>query len=144
MSEIANKFGARGPKRGNPNWKPGVSGNPSGRPKLDPEYREKMRRMAFKLATQLEKLIEDGETPTQDEIRALAEFSDRGGLLKGVDLAATESLRGKLLLEALTLPNITEEMRRSIVAAFREHEREALGRADEAPQLEAADDDPKP
>jgi hypothetical protein len=62
---------------GNPNWKPGQSGNPSGRPKIPSEIRE-MARAASPAALQaLVDIVNDRDSPPPARVSAANSILDR-------------------------------------------------------------------
>jgi len=103
-----------------------MSGNPGGRPKAAPEFRALCRVVAGNLLEQLEAKVRMGDMPTEDELNALAAFSDRGGYLTGDKLAAAEVARARVFIEILGTQGLSEEQRKAILARWETHEQEAL------------------
>jgi hypothetical protein len=62
----------------NPNWKPGVSGNPSGRPKIVGEIRALAREHTAAALKTLIEIAGDKKAPAAARVAAAAHLLDRG------------------------------------------------------------------
>ena len=96
---LANHRRKPGPKPGQRHpgqWKPGQSGNPSGRPKKSPEMKDLERRCRESAEDALRLLLElvnDEDAPRRDRLYAAREILDRG-FGKPVDRQAVLNLTG--------------------------------------------------
>jgi uncharacterized protein DUF5681 len=59
-------------------WKPGQSGNPSGRPKINPELRDLARRHTKIALTALVEIARDAKAPPAARVAAANALLDRG------------------------------------------------------------------
>jgi hypothetical protein len=88
-------------------WKPGQSGNPSGRPKEIPGLRKACLVGTFEALEHLMAGLRDPDVPFRDKVLAFEAIADRGGLLP-VDKEA------KVVLAVLAL-DLTKEQRDSVI-----------------------------
>jgi hypothetical protein len=65
-------------KKGNPNWGPGRSGNPSGRPKMDPELKEAAKALTMDALKTLETVMKSTKAPFNARVNAASVILDRG------------------------------------------------------------------
>lgn len=117
---------ARGNSAGRP-FASGESGNPGGRPKDAPGFRERCREMAAKLLEALGERIDGGELTTDEILRALEIIADRGGYLSADKLASAEGARWRWGLALLGFAALTDEQRRQAFDEMAKREREVLG-----------------
>lgn len=65
-------------KRGNPAWKPGVSGNPGGRPAVIGELRDLARAHTVEAVEALVNVLRDPSAPHAAKVSAAVHLLDRG------------------------------------------------------------------
>lgn len=123
-------------------WKPGQSGNPSGRPKQSREFRAKCRELAMKM---LDKLTEQVDDPgkgivsyTDDNrpvygpgvgelTRALETVANHGGFLAADKLATVEAAFARVIMTVATAENLTPEVKQKAIAQAAAVHAEAVG-----------------
>lgn len=103
-------------------FKPGQSGNPSGRPK-DKGFRRECRRVAKELLAKIETNAGIPETlaGVSSLVKAFVEVSNRGGFRELPTQLEVEEVRGRLLVAALKL-GLSKEQQDKLLAAFSEGE----------------------
>ena len=99
-------------------WKPGQSGNPAGRPRRAPEFREKCRALSEKALDQLEKRIDAGDLNNADLVRAMETLAAHGGFLRGEALATVDVARWRVLLELLGSKQLDKAQRATLLRAI--------------------------
>jgi hypothetical protein len=126
-------------------WKPGQSGNPSGRPKQSREFRAKSRELAMKL---MDKLIEQVDNPAKSVVsvdgdkvvygpgigeltRSLEVVAAHGGLLTADKLATVEAAFARMLLAIAAAENLTTDQKQLAIAQANQLHAEAVGDEDE-------------
>lgn len=63
---------------GNPNWRKGVSGNPSGRPKVTAEVKDLARQLTAPAMKALGDIVKDADAPPAARVAAAGVILDRG------------------------------------------------------------------
>lgn len=96
------------PPVGHPPWKKGESGNPGGRPKKEPQFRQRCREVAEGL---LERMM---RAPPEDMPKLVAAFeaiADRGGYCPA-------DREAKMLMTIIGPQNVDPEQARALVASW--------------------------
>jgi hypothetical protein len=123
-------------------FKPGQSGNPGGRPKVQADFRRKCRELAQKTLDSLE--LELSRGPAYDEdakrfapsqvpeyVNALKFLTQMGGILAPDQLVQIESAYSRLMLQIADSQRLSEQQKQQAISQVDTIHREALGEEDE-------------
>lgn len=103
-------------------WKPGESGNPSGRHKELPGFRTWCRKLSRETAGKIIHRIRTDDTVSLgDMIAAFKAFADRGGFLPVDRQAAVEVGQARLVLAMAALEALSPPERAKLLAAMERH-----------------------
>lgn len=92
---------------GNPNWEPGKSGNPGGRPKMSAEEREAWQALSTKCRSKLEAIADKEDTPPAIIVK-IADLATDRGYGKAAQSIALEGKDGDDLFKAFSDINESE------------------------------------
>lgn len=100
-------------------WKPGESGNPSGRHKELPGFRTWCRKLSRETASKIiHRIRTDDCVSVGDMIAAFKAFADRGGFLPTDRQAAIETGQARLVLAMAALEVLSPPERAKLLAAM--------------------------
>jgi len=105
-------------KMANPNWKPGISGNPSGRPKIVGEIRTLAREHTAAALKTLIDIAGDKKAPAAARVAAAAHLLDRGYGRPETKIEATIEPREPSVFTALPWEEIARLIEQSKAAGF--------------------------
>jgi hypothetical protein len=118
-----------------PPWKPGQSGNPGGRPKGAPGFRQRCREVA---ETLLERLLVEPVEALAAISKAIEVAADRGGYLPVDRLVRAEAERLKSMLDVMA-SGVDAATKAKFLAEHTQREREVLGEPDAEPDPEPSE-----
>jgi len=94
---------------GNPQWKKGESGNPGGRPKMNPELRKALTNHTMEALEVVINILRDNESKHSDKIRA-AEFIYAYALGKPVQEQVVSVGENEISADNLTADQLMEKI----------------------------------
>ncbi len=102
-------------------FKPGVSGNPSGRPKDIMAFRTRCRNLSRKLLDQIRDRMADPDVSLGDVVSAFKAVADRGGFLPADRQGALEASHARIVMALLAVGALAPAERVKLLEALEKH-----------------------
>ena len=113
--ELAGKPENRGEPPPETRFAKGQSGNPGGRPKDLPKFRNACRKLTWEALDVIEAGLSDPDVSFGDKVTAFKALADRGGFLPIDRQAAIESNQARLVLAMLMAEELTPPERKKLL-----------------------------
>jgi hypothetical protein len=99
-------------------WKPGQSGNPTGRPRELMAFRTRCRKLSRRLLDIIRRRMNDPDVSLADLVSAFKAISDRGGFLPADRLGSLEANHTRIVQALVTVGALVPEERMRLLDAL--------------------------